>query len=257
MSTTEMSTLTGAYALDALTGTERARFERHLAVCEDCTREVRELRETVARLGTDAAASPPEGLKERVLEEVARTRQRPPRTGGRGGRGAPSFLPPHPWTTRLAVAAAVVGIVLAGVFGGVAWHTQRQLAEVTRQDERIDRVETATRVMRLLSAPDARVVRSSEGKNRAAVVVSEQRGGVAFLGSDMAEPPPNRVYQLWFLDEGRPVSAGVFEPAAGMAESSVVSQPPEGADHMAVTVEPEGGSARPSTEPVMVLDMPV
>ncbi len=52
----EPHTLAGAYALDALAGTDRTRFERHLARCEQCSQEISGLRE--ARRGTDPAALP-------------------------------------------------------------------------------------------------------------------------------------------------------------------------------------------------------
>ena len=46
----EPHTLAGAYALDAIDGPDRARFERHLARCLACAAELRELREAAARL---------------------------------------------------------------------------------------------------------------------------------------------------------------------------------------------------------------
>ncbi|HEV2239485.1 MAG TPA: zf-HC2 domain-containing protein, partial [Streptosporangiaceae bacterium] len=76
----EPHTLAGAYALDALTGADRTRFERHLARCEQCAREIAGLREATARLGAAAAAEPPAGLTERALAAAARTRQLPPVT---------------------------------------------------------------------------------------------------------------------------------------------------------------------------------
>ncbi|WP_181789821.1 zf-HC2 domain-containing protein, partial [Streptomyces phytophilus] len=45
-------TATGAYVLHALPPAERAVFEEHMALCEACEAEVRELAETAARLGT-------------------------------------------------------------------------------------------------------------------------------------------------------------------------------------------------------------
>jgi Putative zinc-finger len=51
-------TLTGANALHALTGTEAARFERHLARCPACAEEIADFAETTARLAA-AAATPP------------------------------------------------------------------------------------------------------------------------------------------------------------------------------------------------------
>lgn len=46
MSTVDLHTLTGAYALGALSEQESAEFAGHLAQCQACTQEVRELRET-------------------------------------------------------------------------------------------------------------------------------------------------------------------------------------------------------------------
>ena len=46
----DMHPLSGAYAVDALDDLERARFERHLAECPDCTAEVASLREAAAML---------------------------------------------------------------------------------------------------------------------------------------------------------------------------------------------------------------
>ena len=77
----EVHTLAGAYALDAITGADRARFERHLARCQACAQELRELREATARLAGAVAADPPPALVERAVAAAARTTQWPPDTG--------------------------------------------------------------------------------------------------------------------------------------------------------------------------------
>ena len=74
----EPHTLAGAYAMDAVAGADKARFERHLARCQACARELGELREVTARLAGAVAAEPPGGLVERVVAMAARTRQLPP-----------------------------------------------------------------------------------------------------------------------------------------------------------------------------------
>ena len=78
----EPHTLTGAYALDALTRADRARFERHLARCELCAREARALAEVTAALAAAMAAEPPAELLQRVLAAAARTRQPADRARG-------------------------------------------------------------------------------------------------------------------------------------------------------------------------------
>jgi hypothetical protein len=76
----ELHTLTGSYALDALEGPERERFERHLRHCPSCAAEVRGLHETAARLATATAIRPPAGLRHQTLAASRRTRQLSPIT---------------------------------------------------------------------------------------------------------------------------------------------------------------------------------
>ena len=78
----EPHTLAGAYAMDALDGRDRARFERHLARCQECATEVSGLHEATARLAVAAAAQPPPALKE--LLRAGRGRERGERPGRRG-----------------------------------------------------------------------------------------------------------------------------------------------------------------------------
>ena len=73
-------TLAGPYAMDAISEPDRARFERHLAGCGECAREVASLREATSRLAAATAISPPPELKERVMAAAAATRQQPPVT---------------------------------------------------------------------------------------------------------------------------------------------------------------------------------
>src|SRR5262249_52170192 len=72
--------LAGAYALDALTATDRARFEQHLARCRQCSREISGLWEATARLAAAAATEPPPGLTAWALAAAEQTRQLPPLT---------------------------------------------------------------------------------------------------------------------------------------------------------------------------------
>ena len=53
----EPHTLAGAYAMDALDGQDRARFERHLERCEECTREVAGLHEALVEQQHEGGAT--------------------------------------------------------------------------------------------------------------------------------------------------------------------------------------------------------
>ncbi|MEE4545802.1 anti-sigma factor [Streptomyces sp. V4-01] len=89
MTVDDLHTLTGAYALDALSGPESGEFVRHMARCRACAQEVRELRETAARLALAVAEAPPARMRVRVLAALPEVRQLPPLTS----EGADGTLP--------------------------------------------------------------------------------------------------------------------------------------------------------------------
>jgi Anti-sigma-K factor rskA/Putative zinc-finger len=243
----DLHTLTGAYATQALSGTERVAFERHLDLCPDCAREVRELAETTARLGVAVAAAPPPGLWDRVRDEALATRQVAPVAGrvgrrGRGRRGvAVAGLRSRPLLAAAVLLVAVLSVtaVNLGVLG------------------RSDRAErTAELVAAVLAAPDARRVAAGPGgAGRATVVVSRGRGQAVFLASGLRPAPAGRTYQLWVVDRSGPRPAGLVEAAGGSRVARLLDGRVTGDEQVAMTLERRGGAARPTSEPVVVVDL--
>jgi anti-sigma factor RsiW len=80
VNTDDLHTLTGAYALGALSDTESGEFTRHMGRCRACAQEVRELRETAARLALSVAETPPARMRVRVMAALPEVRQLPPLT---------------------------------------------------------------------------------------------------------------------------------------------------------------------------------
>jgi anti-sigma-K factor RskA len=231
----EVHTLSGAYALDALTEIERAGFARHLAECSVCATEVAEFRETAARLGVAAWDAPPPRLRDRVLAEVAQTRQVTATSRERPERSQDVAR----WRRRTAAAVAAGFIAIGG--GAAAWVVQEQ---------RVTQAVTATTdITNVLSARDAQLhVVDVAGGGRITVAVSPSlRDGVAIM-SGLPALPNGKVYQLWLLTGGSPAPATVM--AAGQTAGQVQLPPLGRADTLAMTVEPEGGSSKP-TPPVL------
>jgi anti-sigma-K factor RskA len=66
----------------------------------------------------------------------------------------------------------------------------------------------------------------------------------------LQEAPGSHIYQLWFMKDGEPVSVGTFETT----DSIVVMELTESFDgyqDAAVTIEPNGGSRQPTSDPVI------
>lgn len=248
MTTADLHTLTGAYALHALPEDERREFERHLSDCEACTQEVRELSATAARLGLAAAESPPRELRERVLREITAVRQEIP-SHGRRGRTVSTGR-----TGRWSSYALAACIAAAAAFGGVAvW--QNQEAQDARQEAN-QATQRSEQLAQVLSAPDAKTSSGElTGGARGTVVVSQQENRAVFLASGMERPPSGKVYQIWFNDEGTMRSAGLMDPAAS-DDAVLLDGPVDRATGMGITVEPAGGSAEPTSDPVALMDFP-
>jgi anti-sigma-K factor RskA len=239
--TTDIHSLVGAYALDAVDDIERAAFDRHLRECDTCRTEVDELRETTARLADTTWSVPPPRLRENVLAEVARTRQLPPAAAPVVPR--PAQQPPR-WR-RLVVAAAAVVVAAAGVGTAVYAVQDQRVRDVRAVAEAARRSES--RLREILGAPDL-VVRGQQMRGvTGRVTVAESRSqnaGVIVLAADAA--PAGKVYQLWQI---RPVQGPLSVEdalAPGQTEALRVVEGLPAAEQVSVTVEPPGGSATPT-----------
>ena len=58
------------------------------------------------------------------------------------------------------------------------------------------------------------------------------------------------VYQLWSIVDGTPTSVGVLDDPGTGASMAM----PEPGTQVAITVEPAGGSERPTTDPIVEVD---
>jgi anti-sigma-K factor RskA len=238
----EMHTLTGAYALDAIDGGEKARFERHLRGCHFCDHEVHGLQATAAQLGVAVAVEPPPELKQQILTAAARTRQLPPARERTTHRAPSRRLMP-----RLAAGVTAVAVA-AAVVAGVAWsRTQDQLSQAQAQNQAIAAV---------LAQPGARVVTGHvTGGGTATVVLASAQRKLIFTTEGLAPLPSGKVYQLWLINKVVR-SEGLLPAASSGRTAPVLAAGLQAGDHVGVTVEPAGGSKQPTTNPILNLKLP-
>lgn len=231
----EIHLLTGAYAMDALDDIERAGFERHLRTCDTCVAEVSEFHEAAAPMAFGVAATPPDGMRVRVLNEVARTRQ-----------AAPSAHRPMPRPSlRRAIAVAAAAVLVAGGagLGGVAWQGHQAAQEAQAQ---------AAAIARVMTSPDRKQQDGTPtGGGSATVVVAN--GRAVFAADRLPRLSSDQIYQLWLVDKSGIHSEGELDLKDGSGQELVdgVSR----GSSLAVSVEPEGGSKQPTTTPILKLDV--
>lgn len=239
MADAEVHTLTGAYVCDALGGQERAAFEAHMAQCPECAAEVRELREVAAIMAAAVAQRPPASLKAGLDARIAVTRQTPPVTDELAEV-------PAPRGPMLRVRAGwSVAAVLALLVAGLGWRTIDQQHQISALDSR------STQISQLLAAPDAYTARLAvAGGGSALLVDSRERNEAAVAFTGLPSAPAGKTYQLWLMaPDGTARSVGLM-PAASAAP--VLIEGLAGEARIGMTIEPAGGSAAPTTIPVMV-----
>ncbi len=232
-----LHTLAGAYALDALTDVERRRFETHLIDCDACADEVRGMRETTARLAVAVSETPPLGLRDAVFAEVVRTRQLPPRLA----------RPPVRRIHRVSWMLSAACLILAAVLGVAALQAQRASEKAAALNRAIAAV---------ITAPDAhRVTGAVKPAGSGTVIASRSLGKAVITMSGLPPLPSAKAYELWYMGPSAPRPLGTMRPAAGRAPKPVLANGLGDATQVGVTVEPAGGSDRPTTTPVFAVSI--
>jgi hypothetical protein len=243
----DLHLLSGVYVLDALdSDPERDRFERHLGRCQSCSAEVRGLREVTTRLAMAAALPPPPALHGRVFAAVQRTRQFPPAADA----------PPRPerwrgrysgWLPRLALAGATAGVAAAVVLAIILAGTQHRLSVAQAENRAIARV---------LAAPDARALsRSTSAGGTATVIVSPSQRELIVTTAGLRSLPARKVYEAWLINPRRTRPAGLLPAPSGGRTRPLLATGLMPGDELGLTVEPAGGTAKPTTPPILVIPL--
>jgi anti-sigma-K factor RskA len=244
-----------SYTLGALDGDELRQLEEHLAGdCPECRRELFEATRQMELLAELVPpVSPSQTTRARLLRQI----------------GSPSRPKPREWLTR----AAVIGGVAI-----LAWSIWLQLGlrrEVDRlvaaRNETIGQLElvrtelllTQGRLQqtmlanRIAASPRMQSVvmaglDPAPGASAHTFVDPVERRAV-FYAANLPPAEEDKTYQLWFIADGVPVSAGIFDvdPEGGamllverIAEVEMIQL-------WAVTIEPAGGVPQPTGDMVL------
>jgi len=207
--------------------------------CPECAGEVRELREVAAIMAVAVSQQSPASLKAALDTRIRVTRQSPPitdpaATAKPAAREAPRL--------RAAWAAAAAFALLAA---GLGWRTIDQQHQISGLNQQ------ATQVSQLLAAPDAFATRVPvAGGGSALLVASRARNEAAVTFAGVPDAPEGKTYQVWLIaPDGSAHSAGLMQ--AGPPRPVLIAGL-TGESEVGMTIEPAGGSTRPTTTPVMV-----
>jgi hypothetical protein len=214
-----------AWALGIAGEPERSEIAAHLArQCPNCVPGVSSALTTVAAMsGAVKVSQPPDRLRKRIMASIERQPSRL-RLG--------TFLP---WAITAMVSVALLAIGITG---------RRTSGDTPRLQQALS----------ILNDPSTRDISfgETEKPSRGRVFVSPSKG-VVFIGASLPSIGTDKTFELWILPaKGNPVPAGLFRSQSDATAVYVHPGPVENVSGIAVTVEPTGGSAQPTTTPFIV-----
>jgi hypothetical protein len=220
----------GAWALGIAEEPERSEIAAHLArECPACMAGIRSaLVTTAAMSGAIRESNPPKRLRRRIVSMV----EREPKRGF-------AWLP---WAISAALAIALVSIAIPG---------RRDTQALLAQQRDMTKLSQA---LSILNDPAARDVTFGDPAASGRVIAGPS--GVVLIAGHLPKIQDNQTFELWILPgSGDPKPAGTFRGETVSNSSSVVyvyRGSTGNAAAVAVTIEPEGGSPRPTTTPFIV-----
>lgn len=181
---------------------------------------------------------------------------------------------PHGWVLPLAATLAVAGLGLAGLLFGQLQAQKQTVADLQAELESVRGSAAQVAVLRenmheakrQLALVGTRGVEVCPLRPREAGPAAGAEGpwGVLYVAPDhqhwylsvhgLEPSPEGHAYQLWFVADGRPVSAGTFSVEPGDPVELSSETMPAGTSAVLVTLEPTGGAAEPRGPEVLFGD---
>ena len=285
----ELHLLTGAYALNALDGIEKDRFEAYLLVSEEARAEVASLSDTAVAIALAAApVTPPVDLRARLMAQIAVTPQLATSKNAQPNlkavssadssptirasakqtiethtaddadeliaKAAGSALPLSRAEAKAAArwfrhpAALLIGAVaaLALFFGGTVLGNSFG----SRPDS-----SQAASVSSIIASGDSQVVKANvSGGGKATFVWSASLQKSAVLIDKLPALSTGKTYELWYIDlKSNATPAGTFNASSTGRTVRILDGKMSAGDTLGVTVEPTGGSKKPTTAPIVAV----
>ncbi|WP_430593411.1 anti-sigma factor [Humidisolicoccus flavus] len=224
----------------------------------------RELFDTASLLGDIYEEEPPASLRASILDQIAVTPQLPadevrdendadddrepamaggstPQPVGRAEAAAQRRWFSKPISVTLLAAAsvaAIVGVVFGANWPGAnGWGAQQEFNTIQAAS---DAVETTV---------------AMESGAEVTVHWSAELGQAAISVDGMEAPEPGKTYELWFITEEGATPAGTFVPGDDGATWRVLEGESGPVTTVGITVEPEGGSEQPTTDPILLVEL--
>jgi len=220
-----------AFVLGALPEAERGELEEYLAAHPERQAEIDELGAVTALLALSPQELEPSPRLRRSIMDVVEAEAEPatPET-----RSALAIMRGFLDLRNVALGAAAVLLV-----GLLSWNVllQGQIRDLRDQAQSPQALQVV-------------VLKGSGAAQQAKVEVMVHDDQAVLMADEMPPVPEDKTCQIWVIENEVPKPSGLFEPENAPV-AVVVGNSVEKGDTIAVTLEPDGGSRKPTTDPML------
>lgn len=226
-----------AYALGALDADETAALETHLQTCESCRAELADYQRVSAGLLSALPPQPPRPALKRILQK--------------------RLAAPRPQFKLSFGQAAIAGafILLLALNLVSAWQVytlKQQQAELIRQHY------SEQTAIAMLAYPGAQPLSFDQNGISGSLLVDRNRNLLAVFAWHLPPAPAGKTYQMWLIDaKGDRTSAGLLASDTDQPFIMAVVASPRplaGFNGIGITLEPSGGSPKPTGPKILRVD---
>lgn len=260
------SGLLEAYALGALTESERVAVEADIAMYPELAAELAIIEQSLQQFAESQAEEPPAFMQEKIWQELDSAEE--DEWSGKIPQAQPKSVPLQPEQPaakqpnfmRAAIWIAVIVSALTNFIllsqRNVAREEKDKLASKldslsAQQESLASQLGDYKKELDMMSDPDVKtVVMRKEGETGMAGMVywSKDKEEAYVSLHNLPIPPTGKQYQMWIIQDGKPVDMGVIDnkmvETPGMMKKLSVSA--GGLQAFAISIENEGGSPTPT-----------
>lgn len=242
------------YVLDLTSADETKQVEAWRAQHPQVNDEIAKIEETVAEYMKQFDKAPPAELKDKILVQLGIDKDNIPHRANMKVT----------WMrySMVASVALLIGSVIMNLFFYNKWQTSEQqvatlegekqsiLAEADLQKAKLQQQASDLSVLKSPSLKVVSLNSVNKGDEKVTVYWDTEENIVFVNVNNLPELPNDKQYQLWALDNGQPIDAGVMELGI---ENLQKLKNINNAQAFAITIEKRGGAVSPTLEQMVVL----
>lgn len=258
------------YAAGGLTQEEQEEVEARAAVSPSVRTALDEACAAMEAYAHTYAVKPRPALKNQILSQIGGQRAPADKRQPEKQAAIPLYRKekkdaPYKWMMAASITLFLLSGFLSLYFYNKWQQAEDRLLVAIASEQRLAqnfetvslRVNQQQEALAVLRNPNFELVRLQgvEASPEASMAVywNPERQQVYIDPANLPAPPPNQQYQLWALDKGKPVDAGMISLESTAEDTLQQMKGIASAQAFAVTLEPVGGSVNPTLEQLVVM----